>query len=113
MKKIIPIFHSIIFLTAVGSPFWIDWKIVLIGFILYKLQFILFKGCVLSFAEFGKANGKPKERFTPYYLSKVIGRKLDEEKVGKYLDSILAPLIPILAIVFQLLLGLNPAIQIS
>ncbi len=112
MKKIIPILHSLVFLAAVSSPFWIDWKIILIGFVLYKLQFVLFKGCILSFAEFGTANGKPKERFTPYYLSKITGRKLDGEKVGKYLDNILAPLIPILAIIFQLLFGLAPVIKI-
>ncbi len=112
MKKyLLPIIHLLIFLIAISSPFWIDWRVVLIGFVLYVLQMILLKGCVLSFWEFGRVGKKPKKRFITHYLSKIFPN-LNIEKVGFYLDYVLAPLVPLLAFFWQAVLKHLPLIRI-
>jgi hypothetical protein len=102
MKKyILPTLHLILLLASLLSPLWIDWKVVLIGYILYILQKILLKGCVLSYAEFGKSGSGPKQHFTPYYLKKYFGIKAEDYIVMRYLDYVIAPVVPILAFVIQ------------
>lgn len=110
--KLLPLLHLMLLLLSFSSPFWIDWKIVLIGFILYELQKILLKGCVLSFAEFGSKDGRPVQHFTPYYLKKIFGIKASDSLVMRNLDYVVAPLVPILAILLQLVFKLTPAIKI-
>jgi hypothetical protein len=113
MKKyIVPIIHLIIFLIAITSPFWIDWRIVLVGAVLYELQLFIFKGCVLSFWQFGSKDGKPKERFIIFYLKHIFPR-LKTSRLNLMLDLIIPIAVPIFAILMQVLLNLSPIINIS
>jgi hypothetical protein len=112
MKKLIQLIHLIILLSALSSPFWIDWKIILAGYLIYILQKYIFKGCLLSFAEFGSDQGKPKNHFTPYYLKKIFHLNASEELISRKLDLILAPSIPIIAIIIQALFSYKPLIII-
>jgi len=112
MKKILPILHAVLLLVSLLSPLWADWKIVVIGFAVYILQKVIFKGCLLSFAEFGRENGKPKMHFTPYYLKKFFGLKATERMVMRFLDYIVAPLVPIVAILIQIVFHYRPLIKI-
>lgn len=111
MKKILPSLHAILLFGSLASPFWADWKIVLIGFSLYILQKILLKGCILSFAQFGSKEGRPKDHFTPYYLKKFFGLSADDHKIVLYLDYVVAPIVPIFAIIIQVVFHYSPAIK--
>lgn len=114
MKKlVIPIFHLLLLIASLTSPFWIDWKIVSIGFVLYILQKMLFKGCLLSFAEFGNNKGKPKNHFTPYYLKKIFKINAKDHVVMRYLDYVVAPMVPIAAILLQAILHFNPWLNLK
>lgn len=112
LKKIIPIFHAVLLIASLLSPFWADWRIIAVGYILYIAQKWIFKGCILSFAEFGSSKGKPREHFTPYYLKKFFGIRAEEYLIMRYLDYLIAPLVPIFAIVIQLLFNYRPIIAI-
>lgn len=112
-NKFIAVLHMIIFLAAVSSPFWIDWQIVVVGFGVYILQIIILKGCALTFAQFGSENGRPRRRFTAYYIVKTFGIKsITEEQLGRALDRYLAPAVPIVAIIIQVIFHYQPLINI-
>jgi len=112
MKKLLPFAHGVLLFASLLSPFWADWKIVLVGFILYEIQKLILNGCVLSFAQFGRENGKPKYHFTPYYLKKIFNLKASDRVITIYLDYLLAPLVPIVAIILQISFGFKPLITI-
>ena len=112
MRKSLSILHLIILLAALTSPLWIDWKIIIVGYLIYILQKYLFKGCLLSFAEFGADQGRPKNHFTPYYLKRLFHLSSSEESISRKLDLILAPSIPIIAIIIQALFSYKPLIII-
>ncbi len=113
MRKIIlPVFHAILLIGSLLSPLWADWKIVLIGYIIYILQKLIFKGCLLSFAEFGVVGKRPKAHFTPYYLKKFFNLNADNYLVMRYLDYLIAPLVPIISVIIQLIFHYRPLIVI-
>ncbi|MCX6809307.1 MAG: hypothetical protein NTZ65_00950 [Candidatus Berkelbacteria bacterium] len=112
-NKTIAVFHMIVLLAAVLSPVWIDWQIIVVGYIIYILQIIIFKGCVLTFAQFGSENGRPHRRFTAYYIIKTFGIKsITEEQLGIKLDRYLAPAVPIVAIIIQTVFSYQPFVNI-
>lgn len=112
MRKFINIFialiHVILILVALTSFLWLDWKIVLLGYVLYIVQKWIFKGCVLSFAQFGASEGKPKQHFTPYYLKKFFGFDTEEHVISRYLDYVVSPTVPLIAIIIQELFNFQP-----
>ena len=111
-KAIIALTHLLVLIIALGSPFWIDWKTVLVGFALYQLQKIIFRGCLLSFAQFQARDNKPIHRFTPYYLKKIFKLQISEEKISFYLELILAPAVPIVAIIIQAIFNYAPLFEV-
>ena len=113
MRKLLPIFHALLLFASLISPLWADWRIIVIGYVLYIAQKWVLKGCVLSFAEFGSAKGKPKMHFTPYYLKKYFGIKTEDYLVMRYLDYIVAPLVPIIATLIQLVFKYQPLIFLN
>ena len=44
------IVHGAVIIFAYTSPWWLDWRIVTGGVLLYYIQIFVFKGCVLSLA---------------------------------------------------------------
>lgn len=105
---ILPIMHAILLFGSLLSPIWADWKIVIIGYVLYIIQKWILKGCILSFSEFGVKDHKPRQHFTPYYLRKFFNIKADDYLVMRYLDYIIAPLVPIIAVIIQLVYNFQP-----
>ncbi|TAL14669.1 hypothetical protein EPN95_02070 [Patescibacteria group bacterium] len=93
------ILHIVVILLADFSPFWLDWKLVVLGVIAYYLQIAFFGGCVLSQAQFKDK----KQSFHEWYL-----RKLGLKPNQKYLNLTLRYIIPFLllglALIFQVLL---------
>lgn len=112
MKKLLAILHAFLLAASIFSPLWIDWKIIVIGCVLYILQKWVFKGCILSFAQFGIKDGKPREHFTPYYLKKYFGIKTEDYLVMRYLDYLVAPLVPIIAVIIQVIFSYQPLIKL-
>lgn len=107
-KTILPILHALLLFASLLSCFWADWKIVVLGYIFYILQKWIFKGCILSFAEFGSGDKGPRQHFTPYYLKKFFGFKAEDYLVMRYLDYLIAPLVPIIAAIIQIVFHYQP-----
>lgn len=111
-KIILPMLHAILLFASLLSFLWADWKIVVAGYVLYIIQKLVFKGCVLSFAEFGVSQKGPQAHFTPYYLKKFFGIKAEDYVVMRYLDYFIAPLVPIIAIIIQIVFNYQPLLII-
>jgi putative flippase GtrA len=107
-KPIIIAAHIIIILLAYTAPFWLDWKLVLVGVILNYIQILIFKGCVLSHAQFEDK----KQSFHEWYL-----RKLGFKPSRRVLNFALRGIIPFvllgLALLFQVLLKVNVLVSLS
>jgi len=46
--------HLVIILIAYTSPFFFRWQLIMAGVLFLWLQQIIFQGCVLTHAQFGK-----------------------------------------------------------
>lgn len=99
-KKLVALLHFIIILFAYTSPFYIPWKIIL-GFIfLYYLQLVIFKGCILSQAEFGNK----EDRFVQHYFQKFTGIEVERKRMDFILDYIIPALLLSTALLYQLMI---------
>lgn len=109
-QKLAGIAHLIIMILSYTSFIWLDWKLMLIGVALYYLQILIFGGCVLTFAQFGKRDIS----FTGYYLGillKKLGFNIGEKKIKRFID-LLAPIFIILAIILQVVFKLKPIVRL-
>jgi len=91
--------HLILIALVVSSPVWLDWRLILLGIIIYYIQIIVFGGCLLSQWQFKNK----EERFWGYYIKK-LGFTVDKKKLDIFLDYVLPGLILGIAIVVQVLL---------
>lgn len=93
------ILHIAVILLADTSPLWLDWKLILLGIVIYYVQIAVLGGCVLSQAQFQDK----KEIFHDWCL-----RKLGFKPNRKILNFILRYVGPFLllglAIIFQVIL---------
>ncbi len=97
--------HLILIILVWTSPFWLNWKLIFLFIVLYYIQLIIFKDCILTKKQF-----KTKTRSTTfyyYYLTK-IGFKLKIEKVRKFVDYYAPWIIFSFALILQEVLKLNP-----
>ena len=109
-QKIAGLFHFIIMLLAYTSPLWLDWKLIVIGVILYYIQLLIFGGCLLTKAQFGRFDAS----FTGYYLKLLLGKfgiEVREKNIKKFLD-LLAPIFIIIAIISQVNFQFKPLVNI-
>jgi len=95
-KYFLPILHLLIILAIISSPFWLNWKLIIIGYGLLQLQDIIFKACLLSISQFENSN----EGFIYHYLHKM-GFKLSMRQINFILNYILAPIIILTALIYQ------------
>ncbi|MFY9228039.1 MAG: hypothetical protein WAO28_01790 [Candidatus Microsaccharimonas sp.] len=101
-KPIIIVAHVIIILLAYSAPFWLDWRLVLVGVMLNYIQILIFKGCVLSHAQFEDK----KQSFHEWYLRK-LGLKPDRRILNIALRWIIPFVLLGLALIFQVVLDIN------
>ena len=105
-KLIIIVVHTVIILLAYSAPFWLDWRLVLAGAILNYIQILIFKGCVLSRAQFEDKT----QTFHEWYL-----RKFGFKPHRSVLNFILRYVVPFvllgIAVIFQL--GLQVKVLVS
>lgn len=100
-------FHLILIILMWASPFWLSWKLIILGIFLYYLQLVIFKDCILTRAQF--ETKKRSTTFYWYYLT-MIGFKLNKERVRFAADYIFPWIILGLALVWQVVLGFSTLI---
>jgi len=106
-KQIIFWFHLILIILAWTSPFWLNWKWITGLIILNYIQIIIFKGCVLTLAQFEK-EGKQMTIYT--YVLESLGFKVNRQKMKFIARYIMPIIIFLIAILWQILLNKNPII---
>ena len=111
-EKIIIIMHWLVAVLAFSSFLWLDYKLILVGLLIYWLQILIFGACVLSIAQF-----KTKEStFLGFYLNKLLKifkvRELTLKQQQILLRYITPAIIVGLAIIFQVIFKWNPLIMI-
>ena len=105
-QPIIIVAHIVIILLAYSAPLWLDWRLVLVGVVLNYIQILIFKGCVLSRAQFEDK----KQTFHEWYL-----RKLGFKPNRKILNFTLRYIVPfvLLGIAALSQLGLHVKVLVS
>ena len=106
-KEFGPIFwlHLTIIILNYSLPFLFRWQVALVWAIVIYLQEIFLKGCMLTYAQFGQSH----ETFYHHYLTKM-GFKLNKKRLNAFLAWALPIIILLLAICWQLILGMEPLI---
>jgi len=93
----------IVILLVFSSPFWLDWKLILVGIFVYYLQLIVLKEDILT-----KRNFNTKERgemtFYSFVLEK-IGFNIDRKRMQLIADYLFPWIIFAVAYHWQNILG--------
>jgi hypothetical protein len=89
-------------LPAYISPFWLDWKLIIVALIIYYLQIWILGGCILTYAQYGRWDETFSGRSIVLMASK-IGWKIELCAVKRFLD-VLPFIFIILAIIYQVIL---------
>jgi hypothetical protein len=99
-RPLVIIVHILVILLAYSAPFWLDWRLVAVGVVLNYVQIIIFKGCVLSRAQFEDK----KQTFHEWYLRK-IGFKPNRTILNFTLQYVIPFVVLGLALIYQVILG--------
>ena len=102
-SKVLALLHLLVIIIAYSSPFWLDWRLFFIGLALYYIQILIFKGCVLTWAQYGTF----KESFSNRFFTKILGFlgfKTTKESIQYFLNYYLPLLLIITCIIWQLIL---------
>lgn len=105
-KPFVIILHVIVILLAYSAPFWLDWRLVAVGVVLNYIQIVIFKGCVLSLAQFEDK----KQTFHEWYLRK-FGLKPNRNVLNFILRYIIPFVLLGIAIVYQLIFKIHVLVQ--
>ncbi len=109
-KRIVSFAHGIIVILAYSSPFWLDWRIFFVLFVLYFLQIIIFKGCVLSYLEYGTFRQSFSTNFVATILG-FLGLKVEKRSIKYFLDRVLPALLIFLAVIWQIIFHFQPLVS--
>ncbi len=90
--------HSLLILGALASPFYLDYRVILILLGFYILQFVLFKQCVLSIFQFGKVDG-----FYHHYAAR-LGLKWKRRTVSVVSNLVLPGYVLVMMLIWQVVL---------
>jgi len=110
--EVLVIAHTLLILLAWTSPFWLDWKIILICLVLYFLQIFIFKSCVLTNFQFESKVTKKSEMTMYTFWAETFGFKPDRKRL-KFVSSYIMPLIIlIITILWQIILKMPVIIKV-
>lgn len=90
--------HLAVIVLFFSSPFWISWKIILVGILAFYFQLLVFRGCILTKAEFGETT---HNSFFWYYLNKM-GFKVSEKSVVVFVDFFIPAILLAVALFLQM-----------
>lgn len=110
-KNLVIFLHLLIMIPAYTSPFWLDWRLIIAGVILYYIQIWIFGGCILTYAQYGKWNETFSGR-SIIWLGSKLGLKWEMESVKKFLD-ILPPIYILISIIYQVVFHLPILVKLS
>jgi len=96
-RNLIGILHLILILLVFSSPAWLNWKLILLLWILNLFQIWIFGGCLLSQYQFKRKN----QGFYRYYIDKFFPKNRIKEK---YLNFFLDYLIPIILVIIAFII---------
>jgi hypothetical protein len=102
LKPVVIVLHVIIILLAYSAPFWLDWRLVLLGVIVNYVQILIIGGCVLSHAQFEDKG----QSFHEWYLKK-FGFKINRKRLNIILRWVIPFVLLGLAAVWQIILGVK------
>jgi hypothetical protein len=92
-------------LAAWSSFLWLDWKILLIIYILYTLQMIIFKGCILINWQTNKSLTKETDMTMYAFWAEKFGYKVNRNKLKISSKWIMPVVILLLSLLWQILLN--------
>ena len=95
-NALVHVLHFLIILFCWLSPFILSWKLILVGILLYYLQNIFLKGCLVSYLQFGNH----EETMYSYYLTK-LHINFNRKKLRFVTDHIFPWVILLIALIYQ------------
>lgn len=98
LKKIILILHLFIIIIVFLSPWFVSWKYIILIFILFWLQLVIFKGCILTQLQFGNKN----EGFYYHYVKKLFPN-IKQNLINNIVKFVIPLIIIIMALLIQVL----------
>jgi len=97
--------HFIIILLAYSSPFWLDWRLIVLGVVLNWLQIAIFGGCVLSILQF-----KENRSFHVWYLTQ-LGFRVNPVKLDRFLRRYMPFIVVATAVLVQVVWKVRPLVN--
>lgn len=91
--------HVAILAAWYTSPFYLDWRLVILTVVLYHMQNYFANGCLLTQGQFGKEN----EGFYYHYLTK-FGFRPNREGLNFVLDYVIPGTMIFVAIILQIVI---------
>ena len=95
---LISIIHFIVIALALSSPFFLSYKLIFALVILYEIQILILKGCILTKIQF--KNEKKDYSYWVYMLEKM-GFHPNYRNLKIFLDYILPLIILLIAYLYQ------------
>lgn len=94
----IALLHVIIILGIYTTPFWLDWRLIIVYMVLNLLQIKIFGGCVISQYQFkDKHTG-----FYKHYIDKYFPKnKITDRELNIVLDYIIPIILVIVGYIIQ------------
>jgi len=96
--------HLVLILIAYSSPFLFRWQLILLGILFLYIQQIIFQGCLLTHAQFGK---DPHMTFYYKYLT-ILGIKVNKKKLKFLMAWIMPFLVFLVSLLLQKIIGIKP-----
>ena len=90
--------HLLIIILVWSSPFWLNWRIILIFLFLYYLQLITVGNCIINVKQF---NTRDREENIYGFILERMGFKINKRIVANVVDFIAPWIILSIAIIWQ------------
>ena len=103
-KKLIFWIHLILLIVIWTSPFWLDWKLILLGIFLVYIQELIFKSCILTIAQFND-NEEWREMTMYTFIFEKIDFKVNRKRMKFIARFILPWIILLMSLIWQILLN--------
>lgn len=94
----IALLHIIIIIAIYTTPFWLNWKLIIVYMILNLIQIRIFGGCVVSQYQFKNKH----EGFYEHYINKYFPKnRITDHELNILLDYILPMVLVIVGYIVQ------------